>query len=341
MRKLVYILTLTVFVLGFCGKTGNFTPMEKLKPLKLSLVANFTELEELGLIGDVELLGKREAIFYDAQKKAVYRTPLSTKELTPIGRPGEGPGEYSSLSDLYVNGNRIYMVDRKDKIIMYSTEGKFLSEQKLKSHFFRAWFLGKIDKDFIMATLVMKNRIEPYLGIYRWRNGKEPELITENPVSQKTTKRESDGKIAFQIFFISLPSYAVVGNKIFAAASHRYTFSFLNKEGKILKNVTIEAPKPQLFPFFRKIKGMERNKAYAIIYAHQCREKLCVISSYFKENFPRLDVFSTNGRYLKSYILPLEYKRPIAYSIKIQGDYLIYYSIDESGFKIYRLPEKI
>ncbi|GEM_PF-2391784 len=343
MRRLGYIFSLisVTIILGFCGKTSGFPPTDSLKPLKLSLVADFSELEDVGLVGDVELMGNDEIVFTDVQRNTIYRTNISSRKLTPIGRSGEGPGEYSSVSDLYVDGDRLYIVEGRSKIMVYSIDGKFISEQKLKGNFFRAWFVGKIGEEFILAKMVMKNRIEPYLGVYRWKEGKEPELIVENPVSQKTKKRESAGRIAFQIFFISFPAYGVIEDKIFSSASHTYTFSFLDINGKIIKKVTIDAPEPQIHPSFRKGRKIKRDRIYAVIHAYMCRENLCLISSYYRDNFPRLDVFSKEGKYLRSYFIPLPFDRPIASTIKIQKGYLIFYSIENSGFKIYRLPEKI
>ncbi|MCD6454444.1 MAG: 6-bladed beta-propeller [Candidatus Aminicenantes bacterium] len=341
MRRFCYLTIVLVFILGFCGKKSTFVPTEKLPVLKLTLVSDFSTNEDLGIVGDAIITSKEEIFFFDIQKRVLYKANIKGKEVIQIGSKGEGPGEYTSIHSLIAEKDRIYASEDKGKIMTFSTDGKFIREQKVKTTLRLVKFLGKIDGKFVLQSLTMKNNIEPYISLYTWEENKEPNLLLEYPVTAKTTKKEANGRIMFQIIFLSFPVYAVIDKKIFASASHSYKFSFFDISGKKISEVIMDAPKPERIPYYKNSSIFKDVDFYSVLNAGTCRDKLCVISSYFRDNHPRLDVFTRQGKYLKSYIIPLDYKRPILFSIKFQGDYLVYLTSEESGFKVYKLPEKI
>ncbi len=313
-----------------------------LKTLSLKTVADFTTRQDLGVVVDATVGKGGKVFFFEAGREKLFRLSLSSPaEPVQIGEKGEGPGEYAGLSSVYADEERVYALDSRSKILVYSYGGELLFEQKFKTELYWPRFVGKLGQRLFFYSIHFKDRVNPTMGLFCWREGKEPEKLMDLPVVAEIKKRGSGEKVMFQIFFLSFPTYALVNGNLLYSASPSYSLHLRSLEGKELWRASLKAPPAEIPPYLRKFLKKSRKKLYPIITAFQCRNRICVLCNYYEGNKPRLDVFSLEGKFLRSYLFPLKIERPVANPIKVQGEYLLYFPSGEEGFKVYRLPGEI
>ncbi len=324
MSRKILILILASFMVAFCGK--KLPPLENLKELDLQPVADFTSREDVGRVSDADITDDGKLVFFDARKGLEV---VEGDSLRTIGGFGQGPGEYTYITSLWVEGGKIYTLHVEDKIIVYSLDGKVLWQRRLPADLDR--IVGEIGDRLLLSGTFFSEKGGKG-DLYLW--GKDAPLteILQLPVATFSQRR---GK-RIEIFIISRPVYALIGDRIFASASPSYQFSFYDLKGRKLKTVKFKAPAPTV-PILRKIKNARNVEPFSVLYAAACGGKLCLITGYYRKNHPRFDVFTSQGEYLRSYILPLKYEY-IGYRFKIRKGYLFYINPDDTGFRVYRLP---
>lgn len=109
----------------------------KIKLTDLIQEVEFIRLEEtaeslLGTVNDVHLVGDKFVFMGGGLKGDIFVFDNQGKLINKINRKGNGPGEYSWLVDLWVEGDVIAIFDRlKKTVFKYSLTGEFVSESEL------------------------------------------------------------------------------------------------------------------------------------------------------------------------------------------------------------------
>ncbi len=326
--KWLILAVFTPLFIGFCGK--KLPPISDLQEVKLQMVADFTRDENIGKVSDADITPEGEFVFFDSRngllmgKAGNFRT---------IGSFGQGPGEYTHISSLWVDGGKIYTLHYEQKIIIYSLDGKVLWQGRISGEADR--IIGRIGDELLLSGTDFDEKGRSVENLYLWRKDRPLKRIITLPIASYTQKR---GNVV-ENFWLTRPAFALVDGKIFASASPTYEFSFYDLKGKRIKRVKLKAPSPSV-PLVRKIRGASKVKTFSVLYAAPCGGKLCLITGYYRNDMPRLDVFTFQGKYLGSHILPLKYKY-IAYKFKIKDGYLFYITPEETGFRVYKLPSHL
>jgi hypothetical protein len=109
-----------------------------------------------------------------SSENCIYCLTLAGKVIKKIGRQGEGPGEFKSLSDFFIRDNQIIAADNERKINTFSLDGNLVDEKKTKNTIGNILSSGK-------STLYVtkkpdtrdKKNIKFYLKIFDAKNGDE------------------------------------------------------------------------------------------------------------------------------------------------------------------------
>ena len=145
MKKLIFsALLLLIFGGLICGET--FYERVKLEKVFELRVGNFSP-SILASIGAFDVDADGNFYIFDPHLKKLQVVDSKGKYLRTIGRAGQGPGEYQFLNEVRVMGSQVYAADSsQNKIIIYSKNGRFLKESRLKINFVDAYFLpdGKV-----------------------------------------------------------------------------------------------------------------------------------------------------------------------------------------------------
>ncbi len=342
MRRILIAIAALAIALASCKREAQ--KAGELETFKLKKVADFTSREDIGVVLEATISPPERIFFFEAGRGLIFGLSLSSpQKMVQIGKKGEGPGEYAGLSSIYAEDGKLFALDSKSKILVYSYEGKLLFEQKFKTDLRWGKFVGKLGEEMLFHSIHFKDLVNPYLVLYEWKEGEDPKKLMELPAVAEIKKREVKGKVMFQIFFLSFPTYALVDGNLLYSASSSYSLHLRSPDGKTIWEASLKAPPAEVPPFLRKFWKKSKKKFYPVITAFQCRERICVLSNYYKDDKPRLDVFSMQGKFLRSYLFPLKIERPVTYPIRVQGEYLLYFPNGEegTGFVLYRLPEDI
>jgi hypothetical protein len=119
-----------VFFSLLSGAVQALPEIEALPELPLTLVRDFTDVEDIASPTLPVITGEGTLFFYDYKLKQLYRTHLDSRKFEPIGRFGEGPEEYDLISDIYLAKGLIYLLDSKGKILCYDMKGTFRWEDR-------------------------------------------------------------------------------------------------------------------------------------------------------------------------------------------------------------------
>jgi len=122
------LLTYHIETVGNNEKTlADILHFEKFIPLETCSGANISYINRVFLTNDSSI------IILDKQGKKVLVFSKEGKFLRPIGKNGNGPGEYVSIRDVAFDrdANEIYIVDLPAKVLVYNTNGDFIRKMKL------------------------------------------------------------------------------------------------------------------------------------------------------------------------------------------------------------------
>jgi hypothetical protein len=111
----------------------------------------------------------------------------------------------------------------------------------------------------------------------------------------------------------------------------------LNLKTNQSKYIAVEAPKPEFNEALKKYPNSSSMQAYSIIRVFETAPYITVISNYFIDQKPRLDIFTLDGKLVGSYLAPFKMEGS-QLPFTIQENFLIYSDIQETGFKVFRLP---
>lgn len=190
----------------------------------------------IGAISDVFLIHDRLVVVDKEVSHSVYLCDKNGKRIKKIGNKGEGPSEYSKISDVKINNykNSIDLWDSESfKIISYSFDGDFISENRIEAFasniapmgkdkymFFQA---GESDPDLFFDIISINLKENKVISKYFPRNQEEERIGYLPPcrLAQNGTENR---------FFYAKP----YDNTIFAFENglikDKYVFDFKNRK---------------------------------------------------------------------------------------------------------------
>jgi hypothetical protein len=304
-----------------------------LPELKLELVADFSDHPKAGLPW-VGRIGGGEFVFFDVKLKQVLRMPLAGGEVLGIGSPGEGPGEYQGVQDIWLDGEIVYVLDGRGRIIAFRRDGKVTKDMKPPRRFER--FVGRRGDVFYLEG--RNTSPEAYFEnvVASWREGGPAAMLLKSAADVMTTKASdlAGKQMASGHFTLSEPAFAMFGDRIIEASGNRYRLRFFDRSGRAAETWDVRAPEPEFAgQMYKSFNG--KRSAYAVRAIFPGISGLAVVGNYYRNGKPRLDCFDSQGRVMKSYLIPLAWEAPFS-RCQIEGEYLIYFSSQE-GCRVYRL----
>jgi hypothetical protein len=304
-----------------------------LPELKIGLELDFADHPVAGLpwLGHVR---SSEFVFFDIKLHQVFRAALPDGDIRKIGGPGQGPGEYEGVLDIYLDGKATFVLDGRGRIIAYGHDGKVVRDMKPPLRFER--FLG-LRKD--LYFLEGRGTTPETFGekiLASWREGGEAKVLLKSSADVVATKAaDLNGKaMGGGHFTLSEPVFALFDEGFVEASGSLYRLRFFDPVGKAAGTWSVIAPKPEFAEaMFKSYNG--RRSAYAVRAVFPLPSGLAVVGNYFRDGRPRLDVFDRQGRIRGSYLIPLTWEAPYS-RCQIENGRLIYFSSQE-GCRIYRI----
>ena len=338
---LVLVLMLCAPVLAEKAELSPLPALNTLTELPVKLIKDFTANPDIASPALPVAAGEGNFFFYDYKLKRLCKVNLRNNKVLPVGRFGEGPKEYTSISSLWGDDAHVYCIDRKGKICCFGLNGTFQWEERLDKAYPR--FLGIDNGSVFLSTFGRYSSTVRTLRLFHWKRGRRISELMNLPVEFIATQAfHISGKLmkGGGIHNVAVPAVAIWNGKLVTSAYEDFRFDIrdLGKKSKV--QVAVNAPAPVLNPRLRKIKNIQDKKNYAIRQFYPMTSCLAVISNYYRGQKPRIDFFGPKGTLLHSYILPFEANGG-GNDILIHGDYLFHSQWDEVGFKVYKINLKI
>ncbi len=332
-RMLFLMLLIFTWVTNIQGADKRLPALEGLKEMPVKLAADFTEHEGLASPGYPGMFPDGTIFFCDVKLKTLFKTHLAGRELTPVGKEGEGPREYARyILDMRVKGNHIFLLDGKQKVLCLDKSGKFLWETRLT---IAVDAMAGMQGDKIFFT--SRGRNDPrdiFKALYGWERNQEPRLVAEYPMDVVRTDAVINGRRVKGAgrFAISQPEFLVLDDRVVSTDGPAYTFKIetVTKGKKLVKTVAYD--EPYLPPAF----GSKKNPAQ-IEKMFESKSRLYIVSRKKKDKKPRVDIFTLDGQYEASYLIPIKVTG-MALPFKISGGYLFYTNrLEDVGFKAFSI----
>jgi len=339
-RVISFLIIFSICFVGCQKHVEKKLPLiENLDELELFPVADFTEITEIASSAIPAISSEDEIFFFDSRLKQLFKSDLSNRKLVPLGRYGEGPGEYTGIMGLLLENDNLYFLDGHRKIVCLDTEGHLIWEEKFTPNF--TGMIGKKGEAFYFTEVKTDEHGHFMMGLNEWTRARGPRLLCEKPIITVRGNAIVDGKIVKGggFFFLANPAFAHIGNVLAVSASNKYEFEILDLDGNITHTYTFKAPDPDATEMMKKLKSAESVKNYAIAKILFLNEELLIVSHYYLEDKPRIDRFSLSGDLLSSHILPLDFNPPYK-DVVMQGDYLVYMDRDHPGFKVFQFSHQ-
>jgi len=339
-RVISFLIIFSICFVGCQKHVEKKLPLiENLDELELFPVADFTEITEIASSAIPAISSEDEIFFFDSRLKQLFKSDLSNRKLVPLGRYGEGPGEYTGIMGLLLENDNLYFLDGHRKIVCLDTEGHLIWEEKFTPNF--TGMIGKKGEAFYFTEVKTDEHGHFMMGLNEWTRAQGNRLLCEKPIVTVQGNAMVDGKIVKGggFFFLANPAFAHIGNVLAVSASNKYEFEILDLDGNITHTYTFKAPDPDATEMMKKLKSAESVKNYAIAKILFLNEELLIVSHYYLEDKPRIDRFSLSGDLLSSHILPLDFNPPYK-DVVMQGDYLVYMDRDHPGFKVFQFSHQ-
>lgn len=127
-RIILIASTLLVFILASCESVTEQADLPE--PIVLNDYETIISYKEMVLANPqrIRFDGDEGLVLFDSGLENVIRLSLEGEIITEIGRKGSGPGEYQSVSNIYVLNNSIFLVDDRQFIIhRFLKDGSYIS----------------------------------------------------------------------------------------------------------------------------------------------------------------------------------------------------------------------
>lgn len=217
--------------------------MQKIKPAK-DIIDSIQYIpiknHPNGLFGDVQKIyfnDNKIVVFDEKKANGVFIFNNNGDFLFRVGNKGGGPGEYSILKNIDVNGKYIYLLaNAQKKILIFDMDGNFIEEKKLPFH---AHDLAIMNNGDMLFTYHYPNKKE---NAYRI-------MITDSnfKIKEELYKvNDNDAKLSSPSYFSNFD------NKIAYSAYILDTISVFSRDSKHIETYSID---------FKKNKVPARNKA--------------------------------------------------------------------------------
>jgi hypothetical protein len=343
MKKLAIVLVALVYLTGLTvGADNPALPKTKsLKELPLQLVKDFSSNGEIASPALPVIAGEGNLFFYDYKLKRLSKANLEDDTVVAVGRYGEGPKEYTSITSLWADEKCVYAIDRKGKILCFDLDGVFQWEDRLDKAFPR--FIGIQDGSVYFSNFSRFSSLVRTLRLFRWKKGQRAAQLMNLPVEFiSTSSFHISGKLVKGggIMDLAVPTIALWNGKLVTSAYEDYRFDLRDSTGKSKTQVKMAAPAPELNPRMRSFKGIDRKKKYALREIYPLKSSLAVVSNYYRDHKPRIDFFDNQGKLLHSYILPFKANGG-GNDIVIRGDFIFHSVHGQVGFKVYKIALKM
>ncbi len=332
--------TLMLVLLTLClsAETVKLPDIDSLKPLPLTLVADFTDHDDVASPTLPTISKDGKIFFVDAKLKQAVISAVKDTKLIKIAGSGEGPKEYALIAyDVLIAGNRLYLVDYKRKMLCFDLEGHFKWEKRFRRVPIEK-LLG-VDKDriYTLGGDFTKDG-KMIMVVHALHKENEPLRYHGMPVLYTTGSALLEGKMVNDagIFPVCKPAAALINGNIVTAHHHEYVLERFKPDGTLIDKIKLDAPNPK---FAENQQGNAKkfaDQVYAVRNIFPYKNGMAVISNYFVGKNPRIDFFSAEGKLEKSFILPL----PLAEETKlmrITGDYMVCTDAREIGFEVYTI----
>jgi hypothetical protein len=320
--------------------------IDTLKTLPVQLVLDATTNEDIASPSMPVMAKNGTLFFFDVKLKQVFKTHMDNPKLIPISRSGEGPKEYAGVTSMIIENDLLYLVDWKGKILCFGLNGDFKWEEPTRKD--RLDLKGKRGDKFYITAPSFQDNGQLSMDFCEWQKGGKLRLIYRLPELIVIGSSMVNGKIikGSAIFPVSEPVFSVWNDNLFTAADSRYKFDIRGLDGKIRKSIIIDAPEPELNESQNHF-ASSIEKTYALMDTYYDPPYIFVISNYFRDGKPRVDLFSSDGKLKKSFIMPVKVNCQSSMggsdnkSAVFSNRYLFYSNWEESGFQVYRVSEEV
>ncbi|HDT13019.1 MAG TPA: hypothetical protein ENO03_01545 [Candidatus Aminicenantes bacterium] len=278
-------------------------------------------------------------VFFDSRLNQLFRSRLDGTDLLPVGRSGEGPGEYTRVLGLLLENDRIYVLDARRKVICLDAAGGLVWEEKVDSDL--TGLIGKRGDVFYFSERILDDSGRFTLGMTEWSRSEGPRILCERPIVIAQGNAVYEGKMirGGGLFFLAEPAFAVIGDALVVSASDKYEFDLLDFDGQVRQGYAFEAPEPDQVKDAQALDPSEILKNYAIARIMPWRDGFLAVSNYRLNGKPRVDRFSAAGELVSSHYLPFEFDPP-SKNIVIRGDHFFVIDREETGFRVYRYDDR-
>ncbi len=339
--QVIILLAILAFSLFGCRKNGGriLPPLEDLNELPLLQVADATGVPDIAAAAFPLASSIDTVFFFDSRLNQLFKSRLDGTTLVPVGRSGEGPGEYTRVLGLLLEHDRLFVLDARRKVMCLDTAGGLVWEEKAPSDL--TGLIGKRGDVFYFSERRMDVSGRFTLGLTEWSRAKGSRSLCERTIVTAKGYAIYEGKRikGGGIFFLAEPTFAVIGDTFVVSASDKYEFDLMDFDGQLRQRCAFEAPEPDQIKDAEAFDPSETLKNNAIARIMPWQGGFLAVSNYRLNGKPRVDRFSATGELLSSHILPFEFNPP-SKDIVIQGDRLFYIDREETGFRVFQYDDR-
>ena len=157
MKNLIIVITLLAFMgCNSAEKINGEVAISRNYVDAMAIDELFSEVEYLELeyndehpVGYVRKVVAEDGVLYLSANSMLFQYTLQGKFISCLSRKGRGPQEYASITDFAVCDGAIYIIDRNDKLLKFTTDNKFVCATKLP---FDAATIYVEDETIILST---------------------------------------------------------------------------------------------------------------------------------------------------------------------------------------------
>lgn len=222
-KNYITVLIVVICTIG-CGndlKDSKNSDLQVLTPLKI--ISTLSDSSFYGSIGDITVVDDRIYMYDNSPSILIMDKDLTL--LKRISNVGQGPGEFTGISNLKVQNNKFYILNlQEQKILEYKTNGDF-SRTIIPDGYARDIAIDKSGNIFTS---------NPYSEKPLSKLDSEGKLITE--FGNKLPIKVADNIIIDETFLMVADDKLIVINKSVPVVD------FYSMSGELLKNQTFTHP---------------------------------------------------------------------------------------------------
>lgn len=347
-KKLCFLTALILIISGLpltCRRESSpvLPDIKSLPELKVEPVLNLSDYPDIGLPATGRMSLQEEFVFFDSKLRQIVVMSLDGKSKRPIGKYGQGPGEYLRVQDILADDKSIVILDERSHLIEYDWGGQLQRETKLPVGCSK--ILGRSGDIYYLSGRKASETEFFEHAVIKW--SEETGALTLFTMKSDVMRTEAYGDDGKQLSGGGLvnvqdPAFAFLGTELAASSGSRYLIHFYDLAGKEMRSWEVKAPKPEFSGSWAKFFNKAGKEAYSVRNIFVWPDRLAVLGNFYRDGRPRLDCFDRQGKLTSSWLIPSpgqpESGRTLIESnrILIEPGYLIYFSQAE-GCRIYRI----